>query len=171
MPTLGIKMRVFAPKEVFDSSLAMRNIQHVMIQKTTRDLRREFEKTVRTWADKPNFPTQHYFGSSVLWVKVYTYSRHYCLVNAGAAPHMILPKKSRMLRFRTGYRAKSRARVVGSFAGGKFGNYISTEAVMHPGFEAREFDATIADEYQDTFVKDVQQAISDAALPRGWAKG
>lgn len=162
MPTIGIKMRVFVPKEVMDDARVIRNIQHTMIQKTVPDLRRYFHATVRTWSDKPNFPMDHYFGVRVHWVKVYTYSQKYNLVNAGARPHIIRPVRSRMLRFQTGYRAKTRARILNSFNGGKFGDYISTPIVHHPGFEAREFDKQIAEEYQDDFAKDIQDAITDA---------
>lgn len=164
MATLGIKMRVFVPKSVFNDARMMGNIQHLMIQKTAPDLRREFEKTVRTWKDQPNFKTEHYSGVRVMWVKVYTYSTVYRLVNAGAAPHLIRPRRARMLRFQKNFRPKTRPRLIGSFAGGKFGDFISTPAVFHPGFEAREFDQTIAEEYQDTFAKDVQDVIKEGIV-------
>jgi len=34
--------------------------------------------------------------------------------------------------------------------------------VNHRGFEAREFDQTIADQYEDTFRDDMQDAMQDA---------
>lgn len=157
--TLKIKMRVFVPREVFNMPRAMKNIEHVMLQKTQPELSKEFEKTVRTWKDKPVFRREHYFGFHVAWVKVYTYSEKYRLVNAGAAPHTILPRRAKLLRFQTGYKAKTRARLIGSVAGGKSGRYISARAVHHPGFEAREFDDAIAEQYQETFRDDIQEAI------------
>ena len=164
MPTVGIKMRVFVPKEIFNHARALKAIQHVMIQKTGPELRREFQKTVRTWNDKPNFKQEHYFGVQVLWVKVFTYSTVYRLVTTGADPHPIYPRRAKMLRFQTNFRPKTRARFIGSFAGGKSGPFISTPAVMHPGFEGRKFDTEIAEQYYDTFAEDVQEAIN-SALP------
>lgn len=164
MATIGVKIRVFVPREVIKLASVSKNIQHVMIQKTQQEFRRELQKTVRTWDNKPNWTLEHHFGVQVLWVKVFTYSTQYRLVNAGAKPHIIRPRKAGMLRFRTGYKAKSRPHLIGSFAGGKFGDYISTNSVSHPGFEAREFDKTIAEEYQETFRDDVQEAIKGAIL-------
>lgn len=162
MATLGIKMRVFVPKQVLDDARVSGNIQHAMIQKTAPDLRREFDKTTHSWDDQPTFKTDHFFGVQELRLRVYTDATHYRIVNVGAKPHIIRPRRAKMLRFQKGFRAKSRPRLIGSFAGGKFGDYISTPAVNHPGFEAREFDKTIAEDYQDTFAKDVQDAIKDA---------
>lgn len=162
MPTINIKMRVFVPKEVLNDAKVIRNIQHVMSSKTAQDLKREFAKTYRSWDRQPNFVQDHYFGSRVLWIKVFTYSTQYRLVNAGARPHEIRPRRGGLLRFQTGFRPKSRPRVIGSSGGGKFGDFISARVVHHPGHEAREFDAQIAEEYQETFAEDVQDAIKDA---------
>lgn len=162
MATIGVKLRVFVPKTVFDDARAVRNIQHVMTSKTGPELRKEFEKTIKSWDDRPNFQMEHYFGVRVLWVKVYTYSTVYRLVNAGARPHEIRPRKARLLRFQSQFKPKSRPRLIGSFAGGKSGDYVSARSVHHPGFEAREFDQEISEQYQDTFRKDIQDAISDA---------
>jgi len=160
MPTIGVKIRVFVPKEVFNETKAYTQVSHVMTQKTGPDLRREFARTYRSWDHQPNFQQDHYFGVRVMWVKVFTYSQQYRLVNAGARPHSIFPKHAgRMLHFRTGYKPKTRPRLIGSFTGGKFGDYISTPMVHHPGFEGREFDQTIAEEYQETFRDDIQEAI------------
>lgn len=161
--TINVKLRVFVPREVIHLSSVFTNIQHVMIQKTQQDLRRELQKTVRTWDNQPNWTLENYFGVQVLWVKVFTYSTQYRLVNTGAKRHPILPRNGKMLRFRTGYKAKTSARLIGSVAGGKFGPYRSTPIVPdHPGFEAREFDKTIAEDYQETFQNDIQEAIKDA---------
>lgn len=164
MAGIGVKIRVFVPKTVFNDAHAVQSIQHVMLQKTQPELRKEFEKTVRSWDNKPNWTFEHYFGVGILSVKVLTYSTQYRLVNTGAKPHPIRPRKARMLRFQNGYRAKSRPRLIGSFAGGKYGEFVTARAVHHPGFEAREFDKEIAEQYQDTFRKDIQDAIT-GALP------
>lgn len=159
---ISVKIRVFVPKEVINMAAVARNIEHTMIQKTIPDLRDEFDKTTSTWNDRPSFRAEHYFGGNTKWVRVYTDAEHYRLVNTGAKPHLIRPRRARMLRFQTAFRPKTRPRTIRSFAGGKSGPYISTPLVHHPGHEAREFDKTIAEDYQDTFAKDIQDAIRDA---------
>jgi hypothetical protein len=164
MGKIGVKIRVFVPKEVMNVAAVNRAIQHTMITKTGPELRKEFDKTVTTWSDQPNFQTEHYFGQNVMWVKVLTYSKTYRLVNAGAKPHEIRPRRAKMLRFQNQYRAKSRPKLIRSFAGGKSGDYISTPVVKHPGFEARKFDETIAEEYTKTFHDDIQDAIKEGII-------
>jgi len=164
MPTINFKIRAIIPKEILNDAQVRRNIEHTMTQKTGPDLRREFDKTHRSWDHHPNFKQEHYFGVRVLWVKVFTYSQIYRMVNSGTKPHPIFPKRpGGMLRFRNGYKAKTRPRLIGSVTGGKFGEYKSHLAVNHPGIkEPREFDKTIAEEYEETFLEDVQKAIKDA---------
>lgn len=164
MATLGVKIKVILPKAVFNDAKVRQAIEHTMVQKTGPDLRNEFEKTATTWKDQPTWKTQMYRGVGVLWIKVLTYSTTYRLVNAGARPHIIRPRHKKVLRFQTQFRAKSRPRVIGSFAGGKSGPYVSSLGVHHPGHEAREFDKEIAEQYQDIFRKDVQEAISEGIV-------
>lgn len=162
--TLGVKIRVFVPKEVFKSEDFQRNMLHTMVHKTIPDLRAEFSKTYSTWSSQgyPNFTAHYYAGVRVLWVKVFTYSQKYRLVNAGAGPHVIRARKGRLLRFRVGYVKKTYPRILHSYIGGRYGAWIGSQMVNHPGFPAREFDQEIAEQYQDTFAQDVQDAITGA---------
>lgn len=164
MATIGVKIKVIIPKAVMDYGRVRDAIENTMATKTRSELRREFERTVRTWDHQPNWSSELYRGVRVMWVKVYTYSTQYRLVNAGAKPHIIRKRNAPLLRYQTGFRAKSRPRVVGSFAGGKYGSWRVANAVHHPGHEAREFDKEIAEEYQDTFRKDIQEAITEGIL-------
>lgn len=160
MATLGIKIRVFVPKAVLDFGTVRNQIESTMIHKTGPEIRKEFHRTVQTWNEQPNWKTEMYRGVGVMWVKVFTYSTVYRLVNSGAGPHPIYPRRKKLLRFQRGFKAKTRPRLIGSFAGGKSGPYFSSRGVKHPGHEAREFDKTIAEEYQDTFARDIQDAVS-----------
>ena len=166
MPTIGVKLRVFVPKTVFNMPRVQQEIQHVMLTKTRMDLRRELWRGCRSWKHQPNWQMPHYFGVRVMWVKVFTYSTQYRLVNAGTTKkdYPIVPRRKNMLRFQTQFRPKTRPRLLGSFVGGKFGPYISTLAVIHPGFEAREFDKTVAEEYQKNFTNDIQRAINEGII-------
>lgn len=164
MATVGVKIRMILPRAVFDYGKVRQEIGHTMANKTAPELRKEFNKTTQSWDDKPNWKNEMYLGPNVMWVKVLTYSTQYRLVNAGARPHMIRPRRAKMLRFQTNFRAKSRPRVIGAFAGGKSGPYVSTLGVHHPGHEAREFDKEIAEQYAPTFVEDIQEAVTEGIL-------
>lgn len=169
---VSIQIKVTVPKQILSVEAVMREIRNTMSTKTARELRDLFEKTTEGWSntmnpssgfDEVRWNTQSHFGTRTNSVKVFTYSKKYALVNDGAKPHTIVPRRARMLRFRTGYRAATKPRVISSQSPMRFGNTISTGAVNHPGFEGREFDETIAKEYGPTFEKDIQEAINRGA--------
>lgn len=169
---VSIQMKVTVPKKVISVESVMREIRHTMTTKTARELRDLFEKTTEGWSNTMNpssgfgevrWNTKTQFGSMKNSVTVFTTSEKYAIVNEGAPPHVIVPRRARMLKFRTGYRAATRPRVIGSRAASRFGELVSAQAVNHPGFEARAFDETIAEEYLPTFERDIQDAIARGA--------
>jgi len=91
-------------------------------------------------------------------------TEQYALVNAGARPHVIRPRHARILKFQRGYRAATRPRVIGSHAAARYGPVVTAQAVHHPGFEAREFDETIAKEYAPRFREDMRRALDEGAV-------
>jgi len=171
--SVSVKIRVEVPSQILSVSAVMGEIRHTMTTKTARELRDLFEKTTEGWSntmnpssgfDEVRWNTTFNFGQTVSSVKVFTYSKKYAIVNEGSPRHPIVPRRARMLKFRTGYRAATRPKVIGSRAPSRFGEFASTPIVPdHPGFEARKFDEAIADEYAPTFEKDIQDAI-DAAV-------
>jgi hypothetical protein len=165
----NIRIKVTVPEIVLDSSFVREKIKQVMRQKTGPDLRKEFKKTVEGWADSPDFSITVYEASNSIITHVFPSGNgtaNYTRVNEGAPPHIIRPRHGGMLRFQTGYRAATSPRVIGSRAKNRYGNVISTPIVHHPGFEARAFDETIALDYYETFVEDIQDAIQAATVMR-----
>lgn len=168
---IRVKMRVRVPKEILNSAKVVKEISHTMSTKTGPELRKQFDKTIEGWDTTPqahhqmgpvNFQNHYFFGTQVLRAEVFTYSKKYALVNEGSPAHIITPRRGGMLRFRTGYRAATRPRIIGSSSPSRFGNYISAQIVHHPGFEARKFDETIAEAYAPQFEQDMQDAIKRA---------
>lgn len=160
---ISIRVSVKIPELVINSKLVQHAIERKMQTKTGPDLQKEFKKTVEGWSNPPPFNPHVYHGRDLRTV-VYTESERYGWVNFGTDAHRITPKNVRgLLRFQPGYRAATRPGVIGSSRPSRFGDHVSSRGVFHPGVEARNFDQMIAEGYADTFVEDIQEAISMAA--------
>jgi len=162
-----IQIKVTVPEIVLNSATVRDAIMRKMQKKTAPDLQRMFRGTVNGWQDKPDFLQQFRNSPSEVSTTVRpglnsSGGKTYVIVNNGAEPHRITPRRGGMLRFQPGYRAGTRPRVLNSRSYSRFGSFISAQAVNHPGFEAREFDQEIADQYADTFVDDMNDAIKVA---------
>lgn len=100
-----------------------------------------FKKTTSTWQTHVNFTVNKTkYGRTVG-----TRSAIYKYVDQGTRSHMIYPRRKRILRFQTGYRAKTRPGVIGSSSGGASGGVVWAKAVRHPGTQARRFSVTIGE--------------------------
>ena len=127
---------------------------------------KDFQATTKTWDHKPEFASKISLPQGTPGVEVSTDDKIYGYVTKGTPPHIILPKNPRgVLVFQAGYKAKTTPRVIGSGAGGAFGETVVAHAVQHPGTEAREFDETIRDKWLPLFAEHI-----DAALARGAKK-
>lgn len=160
MPSIQINVTV--PKSIFDSQAAIQRIAAAQRSKTAPKLKRLFKETTEGWNHQPNWSQQQTIGRDFIAMKVWPSGEHaeqYRLVNNGAPSHMIAPRRARVLRFQTGYRAGTRPRVLRSRAYQRFGRYISTSLVNHPGFEAREFDRLVAETHEPEFWNDMQDAF------------
>jgi hypothetical protein len=129
----------------------------------------DFEATVDTFKDKPTFTSK----TELLSDGIVTYvglddseskaNENYRRLDAGAVRHMIYARKKRTLRFRTGYVPKTVPRVLASHAGGRTGPWRAPKAVNHPGFEARDFEGTIALKHNARYYRLMEKAMKRAA--------
>lgn len=161
----AIKITVTVPKEIVNIEKVRQAIIDAQNSKTKPALVRLFGQTVDGWHNRPDFRSRRVDTSSQLGVLVYPAgpnAKQWELVNAGARAHEIRPRHARMLRFQRGYRAGTKPRTLRSSAYARSGAFVTSRLVHHPGFEAREFTQTIADEHELDFASDMQQAISDA---------
>ncbi|HLE03779.1 MAG TPA: hypothetical protein VI729_04085 [Anaerolineales bacterium] len=131
---------------------------------TANIVRDDFQKTTNTWTRKPNFrkegPRQK---GPDLEAIVSTDQDVYRFLTRGTRKNYPIPKNPfmgrRRLRFREGYKAKTRPRVIGSRAGGAFGKTRFARQVIHPGIEARNFDIEIARRRQKNHENLIRLAI------------
>ena len=171
-----IKVIAIVPKEILSQSIVQDAIAQVMIKKTAPEVYDLFKGTVSGWDNKPTFRRKlkrslSYMSMSVWADGTNTNSRglevwkQYAMVNQGVKPHPIPKTGTTYMRFPDGrgYTASTRPRILKSGPRSNSGAMVVKHRVNHPGFEAREFDKTIADHYEPIFRKDIQDAISVAA--------
>lgn len=121
----------------------------------------DFEVTQQTWKNKASFQIER--GPN--YRAVFTTDKIYTIVTRGARPHVIVPRRTRVLRFMSKFRAKTRPGAIRSNAGMVGGNPIYARRVHHPGHAPRDFDKTIARKWSKEFPAIMQRALdSESAL-------
>lgn len=99
----------------------------------------EYQKIVATWNTQVNFTIHKTkYGRSVG-----TRSKIFLYVDQGTRPHVIRPKKGKVLKFATGGRPKTKPKIISSYKGAQGTDWHSAQQVQHPGTEARKFSAVI----------------------------
>jgi hypothetical protein len=164
---VDISINVTIPKEILSQRIVQDSIAQVMTKKTAPEVKTLFRKTVFGWANKPSFrqllTKRAGYMSETIWADGPN-ADQYQMVNFGVPEHRIPKSGFTLMSFRPGYRASSTPRVIQSgrhYRSGPQAFAMSIE--KHPGLKAREFDKAIAKEYEPTFRKDIQDAISVAA--------
>lgn len=161
---MNIRFNVRLPNtDKFDGAKYVGAMARMQLEKTIPDLKRYFQMTVEGWENKPDFDYKQSLTASSLSMSVFATGAHaaqYALVSHGARPHIIRPKNKTWLRFQTGYSASTRRGFLGSSANRRFGKYVQAEGVNHPGFEGRDFPATIREVFQPLFQADMASAMN-----------
>lgn len=160
MPKLTLTS--ITPKNLPQSREYKKAIEAALL-KAGRAAKRDYESTTRTWDHKPKFDLVVAESGGDLTVTVGTDDKIYGYVDRGTKPHVIRPKRSRFLRFSSGYRAKTRVGIIGSQPGGPFGDTVTATEVHHPGFPGRKFTATIRKRRQKTVEQETAQNIAKVA--------
>lgn len=163
MPKLAIKALKPAALPSADEYLAA-------IEKSTYKaaglLLRDLEATVRTWNKKPTFDVTITRTGDDYSVTAGTDNEIYGYVDGGTKAHAIRPKRSKYLRFSSGYKAKTRVGIIGSNDGGSSGDDVFSKGVWHPGFPGRKFTETIQKRRQTTVAQEISSGIAKVAEKR-----
>lgn len=125
--------------------------------KTAHLVERDLKSTTRTWTHQPKFSVNVLPIDNPYTIIAGTDDDIYGYVDAGTRPHTIRPKRSKYLRFYSGYRSKTRVNIIGSREGGSSGEAVFRQEVHHPGFAGRNFLAQIARRRQTTLEQEVSQ--------------
>lgn len=132
-------------------------------QEEIKHQKKFYEKTTATWRHKPKFVGEVKFGRDVM-VRVTTTDQVWNWLNRGTRKNYpITPKRAPLLKFRTGYKAKTRPRRFSSTTGGAKGPWRSAKKVIHPGIEARDWTGAMLKARQNPFRTRIELAIQKAA--------
>lgn len=152
----------------------VRNQVRVGLKRVGKRVQKAFERVVSNWRNKPGFRFQVGSGPKQLFLRVQvTGSRKAKRIwnwidKTGTKPHIIRPKRAKVLRFVWGgpgsYLAKTGAGPArfggpGTVKGGKV---VFTKQVNHPGFKARKFGEAI--------LKDTEPEL-DREVRNGYRRG
>jgi len=156
-----------------DAALRLRLLNEV--RKAGRAVKKDFEKTTKTWRHKPKFEVLVSLTGPGPVLLVGTDDKIYRYVDEGTRPHLIWAgiytgkSRKRLLVFNSGFEPKTQPRVIGSSAGAVFGAKVMRPYVQHPGTEAREFDKTIQRMWESKFKRRMEAAMRQAAKDSGHA--
>ena len=106
----------------------------------------DFKVTTRTWSNKPEFTID---ASQPDRRIITTDSAIYGYVDKGTRPHLIRPRKGKVLSWiGTAYGAKTTPNVIGSKGSKNNNSVVYTKGpVQHPGNAARNFSIVIRDKW------------------------
>ena len=126
-----------------------------------RGMRTDLEKTTRTWKHKPIFTIRIDTKGDAL-VSVFTDSLIYYFVSHGTEPHIIKPRRKKVLAFNVPFTAKTKVRWIGSRNGSRGKLQVFSKGVHHPGTEARDYDDVLSKKWQPKFEILMQRRIDNA---------
>ena len=118
---------------------------------------KDFEKTTATWSHGVDFAAKKQADGYLLG----TDNQIWKWGDKGTKAHTIVASK-RALRFRGGYKAKTRPAWIGSGAGGATGSVVFRKIVHHPGTKARNWSTLIGKRWRSLLGTYVQKRISEA---------
>ena len=133
------------------------------VNRTAKDVKKDFEKTTKTWKKKPVFEIVIAIGPKSADFLIGTDDEIYGYVDQGTRPHVILPTKpGGVLAFQSKFSPKTVPNVLGSRSGRSGGNTVFSRGVIHPGTEPRNFSKMIKRIWTPIYKKRIEQAISRA---------
>lgn len=129
---------------------------------------RAYQAVVKNWERKPGFKAEIGSGGKQLYVRIKVTGSRRNIENwnridkTGAKPHVIRPKRAKLLRFVWGgpgsYAPKTNASPARFGGSGKVANgrVVYRKFVNHPGFKARKFSEAINKDSRELMDKEVR---------------
>lgn len=167
MPSRVVKSNL--RKKLLQTDKDLRKELGKAAQEAGKILKRDHEKVVSQWNHKPKFGYVYRVSEIEISANVYAYGANakiFFWVNDGTKPHVIRPKRSKYLKFRTNYKPRT-AR--GGFGGpGRAeGGWVNAKQVNHPGIQARDFTKMIVSRARPRFNRLTESAFRKA-IRRSW---
>lgn len=156
-------------QQLIQTDKRLRAELHGALEITARELKTDHENAVSDWKHKPRFLIRKVIKKDRLdyWVGADRRRKKEALiwlwVDEGTRPHKIRAKNAPMLRFQTGYSARTAPVALAHVGDGQaHGDWRSKQEVNHPGTDAREFTVTFRRKTEPKFRKRVENALRRA---------
>lgn len=163
-------MPVIAYKPIVPKALkqaAIRDEVAAGMARVAAKIREDFQKTTKTWRHKPAFEIRQEERRDSLSTWIGTDHEVYGYISRGTRPHLILPRRGRVLAFRSKFRPKTKPHYITSYKGYYGGDMLLRTHVHHPGTKAREFDLTLAKRWRTRFTIEMRAAVARGARRSG----
>lgn len=141
---------------------AIRQTVMEFMNQAAEEMHKDFVATQETWNHQVSFDVKVDGPSNlagVFSVNVSTEDNQYKLVDSGAPPHVILPVNANALRFPGTFSPKTVPGVLKANPGFSGPPMKVRDVVLHPGFEARNFDETVAASFKPKFEKNAEKLM------------
>lgn len=129
------------------------------LEKLGEGMKKDFEKTVETWEDHPEFVIHMSTTKGLLLVEVSTDDEIYAYVDGGTEEHIIEAAIAPYLVYKKGYTPKTVPRVLSSGPSSYAGPTRRRKVVIHPGTEPRNFAEVVQEEWTPRAKKFLEEAI------------
>lgn len=141
---------------------AIRQAVMEFMEQAADEMHKDFVATQETWNHQVGFKVEVKAPSNldgVFSIEVSTEDEQYKLVSSGAPPHPIYPVRANALRFPGTFSPKTVPGVLQANPGFSGPPMVTRDSVWHPGFEARNFDQTVAEIFKPKFEKNAEKLM------------
>ena len=151
------------------------------MRKVGTQMKADFEKTTKTWKNKPKFEIMVSLTQPGPTLLVFTENEIYGYVSkgtgiyAGGQPYEIWAgiytgkSNKKALAFSGSFSPKTRPGVIGSSGGSSGGKKVVRPYVVHPGIKPRGFEEAIQKKWKPKFKREMEAAMRKAIQKSGHA--
>ena len=152
-----LTIRAIIPENPLNAT-ELTNAITASLDEAAAGIKQDFEATVETWNEKPEFQIWSEEGRRA----IFTENQIYDWVNNGTAPHEILPIRAQALRFMINSSPKTSYGKLSSTSGNPGDQEVLRRRVFHPGVFPRFFDLAVQTKWWELLPKIMQAKINAA---------
>lgn len=138
------------------------------IEKETELHRTTLDRTTENWTTRPRMETDsRYEGDDYVATTAPTGDKdavdRWKWTDQGTKEHKISARRAPMLRFKSGYKPRTRRGLFSSGVSQRFGDDVSTFSVKHPGTKSRNWSVNLTKRREKPFATRIDKAMQRAA--------
>lgn len=170
---MAVLVKAIKPKKIKEKEIRLHLLNEQ--RKIGKDVRKDFERTVKTWDKKPKFEILVSLAKGQITTAVVTNSEIYRYVDEGTKPHDIWAgfytgkSEAKVLVFPGTFSAKTIPGVLDAREGSQSGDLVFTPYVRHPGIKPRKFSKTIQKKWRKRYKKRMLKALRVGVQKSGHA--